>query len=428
VITVVIVFGAFGAVYLSASSASTTGVSSDSTTQATSQAVPQTTTQTTAETVTVTELQTTTVCTITAMPGQNSTVEQPTTPCEGPSPTLYQVNFAVTPAGAGTTDPSNGTTLGIQEKGILVQISATANAGYSFTSWTATSASITFGCTTCTTTSAEIDGSGTIAANFAVESGPAYVTQTCSAHGYYQQTVLCTLPSSVNEGQTILVEAAVIPGTNVTDTMGNHYTMLAETNCPCSSTYALEVFSTIPATSGADTISVYGAGNYDAIIVNVLAGVTGVEGTSTGSGTSASPSVLPFQPPSGSLVVGIALINNTEGVYGTTVNAGQGYTLLAAGPDVSDEDAISSGNTTGSQFALQSPEHWAEVSVAFNTGASATPTTTTDAGMTPAVASAATGPLGAILLVISCSALGVGGRPERGAAESGKTALCETPA
>ena len=67
-------------------------------------------------------------------------------------------------------------------------------------------------------------------------------------------------------------------------------------------------------------------------------------------------------------MVGVALINNTEGVFNSTVRAGSGYNLLTVGPSIADEDGISSGNATTSQFSLQQPERWAEVSVVFSTG------------------------------------------------------------
>jgi len=356
VVVVLIIAGAVGALYLSQASAiSTLTTTATTTSQVTGN---QTLTQTDTETTTI-------ACETVTTVSMNDAVTAEVEGCGNSEPTNYQVTLAVTPTGAGSTSPSSNTTLGIQEKGILVQITATPNPGYVFTSWTATTASITFGCTTCNTTSAEVDGSGTIVANFAAESGSAYVTQDCSAHGYYQQTVSCTLPSPVKQGQTILLDAAVIPGTNVSDSMGDSFALVARTSCPCSSTYMIMVYSVTASSSGTDTITVQGAGNYDSIAVDVLSGVTQVENASFSSGTSTTPGVQPFHPPVGSFVVGVALINNTEGVFGTTVSAGQGYTLLAAGPDIAEEAAISTGNSTGAQFVLQTPENWAEVSVVF---------------------------------------------------------------
>ncbi|MGA2664664.1 MAG: hypothetical protein ABSF83_06955 [Nitrososphaerales archaeon] len=399
--------------------------STASLTSTTTATATETYTQTTTETVTEVET-TTTVCESSTVPNQNSTGTQPIGSCgSGGAPTQFQVEMAVDPSGSGTTTPQSGTVLGIQERGILVQVSATANPGYAFTSWTSSTPAITFACTTCTTTGAEVDGTGTVVANFVAQSGPAYVTQVCSAHGYYQKTVSCTFPSPVEKGQTILLESGVIAGTSVTDSMGDHFSLVAQTGCPCSSTYLLEVFSSTAAATGTDTIAVDGAGNYDSIVADALTGVLGVEGTSTGTGTSTSPGVAPYSPASGSLVVGIALINNTEGVYGTTVGAGSGYTLLTAGPDVSDEYAIASGNATASPFALGTPENWGEVSVAFTTAASALTTETIGEGMVPVPSN---GPSPLVVLLLFCSSgadAGLGSRPARGASRAGKTVLCD---
>ena len=350
---------------------------------------PQTGTATTSQTTTLHTTETgqltttTTICVTTSGSGQNSTGGQQITQCGSGTPTHYQVQFAVVPSGAGTTAPSTNTTAGIQRQGILIQITASAKTGYSFASWTATSVSITFGCATCTTTSAEIDGSGTIVANFAAQNGPAYVTQSCSAHGLDLKTVSCSLPSPVVMGQTILLETAVVPPTAVRDSMGDQFTLLDQTSCPCSSTYMLQVYTATASASGPDTFTVQGPGNYDALLVHVLAGVIGTAGSTTGSGLSTTPTVPAFSPPQGSLVVGVALVNNTEGVFNSTVNSGSGYTLLTVGPSIADEDWISSGNATTSPFSLQQPERWAEVSVVFTTSATVLTTSTMGENMLP---------------------------------------------
>lgn len=354
---------------------------------ASSTTVTQTSAVTTTKTVTLFTTQTgqattTTFCTTSTSLNLNSTVVQ-IGPCGSGSPTRYQVSFSVTPPGAGTTNPSTSTTAGIQRQGILIQITALANAGYSFASWTATSSSITFGCQTCTTTSAEIDGSGTIVANFVAQSGPAYVTQSCSAHGLYLETVSCALPSPVVAGQTILLETAVVPPTSVTDSMGNQFTLLGQTGCPCSSTYMLQVYSATASTSGPDTFTVQGPGNYDGLLVHVITGVSGVLSVSIGTGNSSTLGVPPFEPSSGSLILGVALINDTEGVFNSTVRAGSGYNLLTVGPSIADEYGISAGNVTTTQFSLQQPERWAEVSVLFSTGSSTMTSTSQTMGNSP---------------------------------------------
>jgi flagellin-like protein len=75
--------------------------------------------------------------------------------------TQYQIAFAVSPLGSGTTNPS-GTNW--YDAGSL-SISATAESGYGFSSWSA-SGSITFANPSQSSTTATISGSGTITATF----------------------------------------------------------------------------------------------------------------------------------------------------------------------------------------------------------------------------------------------------------------------
>ena len=60
--------------------------------------------------------------------------------------------------------------------------------------------------------------------------------------------------------------------------MGNQFTLLEQTGCPCSSTYMLQVYSATASASGPDTFTVQGPGNYDGLLVHVIAGVSGVAG------------------------------------------------------------------------------------------------------------------------------------------------------
>ena len=78
--------------------------------------------------------------------------------------TQYQVSFAVSPSGSGTTAPS-GTD--VWEDAGVIPISATANSGYAFSSWSATG-SITIANPLSASTTATINGPGTITANFVV--------------------------------------------------------------------------------------------------------------------------------------------------------------------------------------------------------------------------------------------------------------------
>ena len=76
--------------------------------------------------------------------------------------TQYQVTFAISPIGSGTTSPSGANQW---EDSGTQSISASANTGYEFSFWAATG-SITFASTTSDSTTATISGPGTITANF----------------------------------------------------------------------------------------------------------------------------------------------------------------------------------------------------------------------------------------------------------------------
>ena len=99
---------------------------------------------------------------------KTSTDSSPVTGLSGPVTvtgvykTQWRVTFAV--SGSGTTDPS-GTN--VWEDAGTLSISATANSGNHFTSWSAT-AGITITSPTSASTTANIGASGTITANFAV--------------------------------------------------------------------------------------------------------------------------------------------------------------------------------------------------------------------------------------------------------------------
>ncbi|MGD0159157.1 MAG: Ig-like domain repeat protein [Candidatus Bathyarchaeia archaeon] len=76
--------------------------------------------------------------------------------------TQYRVSFAVSPSGAGTTTPS-GTN--VNETAGSLPISAEANSGFVFSSWT-TTGSITVANASASSTTATISGPGNITANF----------------------------------------------------------------------------------------------------------------------------------------------------------------------------------------------------------------------------------------------------------------------
>ena len=95
----------------------------------------------------------------------------------------YQLSFAVNPSGGGTTTPPTATWA---DSGTTTfSISATPNAGYTFDHWSSSTGSITFANENSASTTATINGAGTITANFigdttaptsSVDSLPTYET------------------------------------------------------------------------------------------------------------------------------------------------------------------------------------------------------------------------------------------------------------
>ena len=77
--------------------------------------------------------------------------------------TQYQVSFAVSASGTGTTAPS-GTN--VWENAGSLPISATPNPGYTFSNWTTNTGNITVTSPSLASTTANVIGPGTITANF----------------------------------------------------------------------------------------------------------------------------------------------------------------------------------------------------------------------------------------------------------------------
>jgi len=94
----------------------------------------------------------------------------------------YQVSFAVSPSGSGTTSPS-GTN--VWENAGSLTISATYNSGYRFSVWSATG-SITITSASSASTTATISGTGTITATF-TQNAPQTVTLSPNGAGSYTQ-------------------------------------------------------------------------------------------------------------------------------------------------------------------------------------------------------------------------------------------------
>ena len=135
--------------------------------------------------------------------------------------TQYQVTFAVSPSGGGSTSPA-GTS--VWENAGALSISATPSAGYKFSQWTA-SGSITFGNSGSASTTATISGTGTITANFqAYGIDCTSSLYTAAANAQFPGVTL----SNCKAGDIIIVvvseNSASGSVTSVRDGSGNTYT------------------------------------------------------------------------------------------------------------------------------------------------------------------------------------------------------------
>jgi len=127
----------------------------------------------------------------------------PTTPAA-----TYAVNFVL-----GTGGLSMNPT-GAQTVGGTIAITATENSGYHFTSWSSSTGSITFGDANLASTSATINGAGTVTANFAADAVQQQVTYVSAgtgagAAGTSNNNPAPSYPTSLQAGDLILLQVVV---------------------------------------------------------------------------------------------------------------------------------------------------------------------------------------------------------------------------
>ncbi len=110
----------------------------------------------------------------------------------------YQVTFAVSPSGSGSTSPAGAN---VWEAASSLGISATANSFYVFSNWTSSTGSITFSNATSASTTATISGSGVITGNFSPVSDHFFFNQIGSQIAGTSFTV--TITDEDSSGGTI---------------------------------------------------------------------------------------------------------------------------------------------------------------------------------------------------------------------------------
>jgi Ice-binding-like/Divergent InlB B-repeat domain len=134
--------------------------------------------------------------------------------------TQYRVSLAVSPSGSGTTSP--GTTA-YYNAGTVLSISATGYSGYTFSSWTSGGASIAFTSAASSSTTATINGPGTITADFSgvgvPNPGPVTTCFDGQVYDYFVGTTLVgTGTHAIYPGPNIQLVAGgpIYGGSNVT--------------------------------------------------------------------------------------------------------------------------------------------------------------------------------------------------------------------
>ncbi len=143
--------------------------------------------------------------------------------------TQYQVSFAVNPSGGGSTSPS---TTAYYNAGSTVSVLATANTGYAFSSWSASTSSITFASASSASTTATINGPGTITANFyLIDNTPpviSYILTPSSpdgSNGWYKSNV--TLVWSVTDPESAVIKTGCVDQNITADQSATAYTCSA---------------------------------------------------------------------------------------------------------------------------------------------------------------------------------------------------------
>jgi hypothetical protein len=199
----------------------------------------------------------------------------------------------------------------------------------------------------------------------------ASILQSCGYTSLTVVSVTCGLVG-LEAGEILLFEVSDIPPYSVSDTMGNHFTLLEEQPLP-GTAYDLKIFSaTISVSapnSSLDIFTVTKGVGIPSIIGLGFVGATGVEAISTGSGNSTTPHVTAFAPSQGSPVIA-GLLMQESFPSNFPMSAGPGYMYLQLGPPNAVEFAEATGNMTTSPFILSSAVNWTEISIAFSPAAS----------------------------------------------------------
>ena len=94
------------------------------------------------------------------------------------------------------------------------------------------------------------------------------------------------MSSSVRVGDLIIVKISDLPGVSLSDSMGNMFTMLEMDRA--SSTYYNLIYYATASSSGPDTLTIRGDGNYPSIMATELQGLHRYQASRRPTGTRAS--------------------------------------------------------------------------------------------------------------------------------------------
>ena len=179
--------------------------------------------------------------------------------------TQYQITFAVTPSGSGSTAPSGSS---VWENAGSLLISANANSGYKFSSWSSSSGSITFANPNAASTTATIGASGTITAQFA---STLAIDSACEAFGSASGSKTITTQSMACAANDVIIVfvtgASSSSVSSITDSLTTHLTYTARCNtCDQHGSESIEEWYAITGSSSATftiTVTMSASGTYD---------------------------------------------------------------------------------------------------------------------------------------------------------------------
>jgi hypothetical protein len=168
------------------------------------------------------------------------------------------------------------------------------------------------------------------------------------------------MSDSIRAGDLIVVKLSDLQGVSLTDSIGNLFSLLEMDRV--SSTYYNFIYYAIASSSGPDTLTVRGSGNYPSIMAAEIQGLHTISSYETAAGNSSVASVSAFTPPTGSFVM--ALVEPLGPPI--SVTAGAGYTMAVVYAVSNACEYGTAIGTTTSSFSLGASTVWEEVSLVFS--------------------------------------------------------------